>query len=841
MKRQLHASLAICVSLAIAISGCAPTQPYFFFEDGDLSHYVGMATEIEHPDVETASLAEVEFAGQPITISNPEFTELWELELQDAVRFALENSKVMRSLGGRAASFGAQRSQQDESPETLLVAPQQTPTVYDPAIIESDPNFGVEGALSAFDAQLGSALFWEKNDRPQNINNDQDRDGIPDALEDENPRDGIPDQGLERFGFNRVRRQDLGQFNTTLSKRLATGARVAVAANSIYEFSNSGLRELPSDWNQNFELQVSQPLLQGGGLFYNRIAGPFDPFNGAGSPQVDGVLIARIRTDISLADFEAGVRNLVSDVEQAYWDLYFAYRNLEARKIGRDSSLRLWRAIHELAKEGAAQGTAADEAQAQEQYHNFEVEVQGAWSDLLRAESRLRFMIGVSPTDGRLIVPITEPTVARVEFDWNEIHAESLVRSVELRQQRWRIKQSELELMAAKNLLLPRLDLVARHRFLGLGDDLINSDGRGYTASNIDTLADTDAFSTLTDGNFQESQIGFQFNMPFGFRREMAGVRNSQLNVARQRSLLREQELALSYQLTESVRVLDTAYTLMEENLSRVVAAKTAVDAYETLFRFGAGEATVILQNLLNAQRSLVDATTALYRAQSDYNRNIAQVHLRKGSLLEYNGVYLAEGPWPAKAYFDAHRRARARDAAYYLDYGFDRPDVISQGPVDQHGGGRMHHGEILEGEIWSNGAPLSPQGEPTPAGPPPDQNDNTPEELPTPPGPATMKPLRNSIRLSAVPSTPARQTVHASESEQPKRIDRTFDWNLERPATAKSDSSVIKAAAKVPEDGVTTIRLTAGSEPVSDQETQHGETPPQKRTSTSGWKKAKQ
>jgi len=55
-------------------------------------------------------------------------------------------------------------------------------------------------------------------------------------------------------------------------------------------------------------------------------------------PNFRGVLLARINADISLADFEAGVRNLVSDTEQSYWELYFAYRNLEARKAGRDSA-----------------------------------------------------------------------------------------------------------------------------------------------------------------------------------------------------------------------------------------------------------------------------------------------------------------------------------------------------------------------------------------------------------------------------------------------------------------------------------------------------------------------
>ena len=69
-------------------------------------------------------------------------------------------------------------------------------------------------------------------------------------------------------------------------------------------------------------------------------------------------------------------------------------------------------------------------------------------------------------------------------------------------------------------------------------------------------------------------------------------------------------------------------------------------------------------------QRRRADAESAYYRAIVDYNRSIAQLHFRKGSLLEYNGVFLAEGPWPGKAYFDSYRRARQRDASLFLDYG---------------------------------------------------------------------------------------------------------------------------------------------------------------------------
>jgi hypothetical protein len=59
-------------------------------------------------------------------------------------------------------------------------------------------------------------------------------------------------------------------------------------------------------------------------------------------------------------------------------------------------------------------------------------------------------------------------------------------------------------------------------------------------------------------------------------------------------------------------------------------------------------------------------------------------VHYQKGSLLDYDGVYMAEGPWPGKAYFDAMRQARKRDAGLYMNYGYTRPNVVSRGPVPQ-------------------------------------------------------------------------------------------------------------------------------------------------------------
>jgi hypothetical protein len=277
------------------------------------------------------------------------------------------------------------------------------------------------------------------------------------------------------------------------------------------------------------------------------------------------------------------------------------------------------------------------------------------------------------------------------------------MRSVELRQQKWRIKQRELELMASKNLLLPRLDATARYRFLGLGDDWWSNNGRDYNGQG-NTLPGTDAVSGIMQGDFQESEVGLQAQMDLGFRRALTTVRQQQLFLARERSVLQDQELELSHQLTESVRVLDTNYTLVQTIFNRRLAAERQVRSVQAAYDNG----TATFDLLLDAQRRQADAESAYYRALADYNRSIAQVHYRKGSLLEYNNVLLAEGPWPGKAYFDAKRRARERDAGHYIDYGYTRPSVFSRGPVEQH----QHPGQIIDGSVITPGPNYDQQHE---------------------------------------------------------------------------------------------------------------------------------
>jgi hypothetical protein len=132
---------------------------------------------------------------------------------------------------------------------------------------------------------------------------------------------------------------------------------------------------------------------------------------------------------------------------------------------------------------------------------------------------------------------------------------------------------------------------------------------------------------------------------------------------------------------------------------------------------------------------------------------------------LEYNGVYLAEGPWPGKAYFDAQRRAQARSAAKYLDYGISYPKVVSRGPVTQF------PGDARDASASDKAPPLptlqSDKDEIAPAPAGQDNQQTTPQSVPkTAPPQSIPRPLDRLTDVMDVPAGRSPQVIPAPGSD---------------------------------------------------------------------------
>jgi outer membrane protein TolC len=658
----------------MAMPGCTLRrhQPEFEF-DPQLAHLHEFATKIEYPDVNSHSFDDVAATPAPWTIDSKQVPTYWEMTLNEAVRTALEHSQVLRDLGG-----------------LVLESPDRMTSVYDYGITATDPRFGIEGALAAFDASFEASTFFEKNDRALN--------------------------NVFFGGGTRIFAQDLHRYQMELNKTSATGANFAARKIIDYDFNNAPGNDMPNrPWTVQLEAEFRQPLLQGAGVGFNRIAGP-----NAVPGSMNGVLLARINSDITLSEFEIGVRNLVSDVETAYWELYFAYRDLDAKVAARDRALETWRQINTLRETGRRGGEPEEEAAAREQYFRLEEEVQNALSgrtqDRFRittlrgqggvqvAERRLRLLMGIDVNDGRLIRPADEPTMARVIFEWDEILIESLSRREEIRRQKWQVQRRELELVASRNFLLPRLDAVGRYRWRGLGHNLIDDDRQPVRFDN--------AFQDLTTGDFQEWQLGIEMTMPVGFRRGHAAVRQAELQVARERAMLEQIERDIAHDLSAAVAEVDRAYATSQSNYNRRGAAREYLAALEARYqRADQREQVQLLDLLLDAQRRLADAESAYFRSLLEYSLAIKAVHYQKGSLLEFNQVYLSEGLWPGKAYVDAAIRERNKHRAPPLTgLLLNCPPLVSRGEYEQELAPGDYVEPLPEEEIQQ---PPQPQAEP--------------------------------------------------------------------------------------------------------------------------------
>jgi outer membrane protein TolC len=611
-RTQLHLWNWTVRAIAIAIlTGCSQQQP--FVDSGR------EAEDFDRDLLKQVSYQE-EVDGLPpgaVVVEPPPFAldtdsatiEYWDITLDQAIQTALSNSTVMRDLGAR-----------------IIQAPELTPTIYSPSLQATDPRFGPEAALSAFDAQLNSRAFFEKNDRVLN--------------------------NTFLGGGTNFFRQDLWRIENEITKYAATGTQFSLRHYIEDDFNNSPSNIFGSRgqinthaWTWNSEAEIRQPLLQGAGVEFNRIAGP-DAVPGV----YNGVLIARVNTEISAADFQLALRDFLSNVENAYWDLVYAYRDLEVRKNVRDRSLQTWQRLQGLQRQELVELDKV--AQAAEQYYRFSQDVETALSGRLVdgtrdfngstggtfqgiggiyvAERRLRLMMGVPINDGRLIRPVTEPVMANVVMNWDQLATSSLAQRTELLQQRLRIRRRSLELRASENFVKPDLDVVGRYRRRGFGDNLYDP--------HFVTITPPQAVDAGTD----EWQIGMELNMPIGLRQGHVAVANAQLALSREHAVLEEMERQVLYDLSNAVAEKTRLFQLVQTAYNR---RSSALQQYTVLSSPAVQESTrgVDYDLLLDSERRLAEADADYYRAVVGYAVALKNVYLEAGSLMQYCNVHFRD------------------------------------------------------------------------------------------------------------------------------------------------------------------------------------------------------
>ena len=594
--------------------------------------------------------------ARPRTTEFPEADEIWHMTLQEAIRIGLDNSEVVRviSLGAQGIPVGGFEPTPLNTGAGAGVSSSlgagTLSSVYDPAIQETQ----IATALAVFDANFTTSILWGHNSSP--VNNSLSA--------------GVVNTGAR---YPLVFNQDNATFQSTLQKRAATGAVLQLQHNVAYLYSNSPANVFPSAYTVNTQLSITQPLLGGtaanpSGLEANRA----------------NIVIARLNADASVWNFKAAVMAHVRSVEQQYWALSQQQISLWSR----ETAVRLGEEIlrRERAELEVGRATTADVAEAEQQLENFRLNLVTATSDVVTTERQLRNILGLPPADNRRIVPDTAPTEARLEPDWETSVAQMLAFQPDIVQQQLLVRLTELQLLLARNQLLPQLNLNALYQFNGLGSKLDGaeavSSGAGLNVINpITSLQNRNAGLNTQPQNvkdFNQWQVGLTFSMPIGFRAPLANTRQAQYQLLRQRAFLQQIVHQTTHSLSRFFIEVDANYKLFRTAQRLRSAAQLRLEAQRAFYE----EGRITIDRLLDAVSQYANAIAQEAQYKTSYNTSIAALEEAKGTLLSYDNIAVAEGPSPRKAYLQA-RDQRAGHGQFHVPLdGSYRPQPINGPPL---------------------------------------------------------------------------------------------------------------------------------------------------------------
>jgi len=411
--------------------------------------------------------------------------------------------------------------------------------------------------------------------------------------------------------------ENIGTFSTGIQQQLENGGTISFGYTSTIDKVNDvitpGSVKPNPFWENELALQFNQPLLQGFGNDVNRAR----------------IVISRNQQKISLLDFRKQLEMTLDNIEKDYWQICEGEREVQI-----DEAL-LNETVHTA--DILLNRIGQDVTRVQLSQANASVETRRA--TLIRARAHVRDLSDdlkrqmndpeLPISGGTLILPADQPIEQPLNFDKDDQIRSGLENRFELGQQQFRIDSAGQQVLVAKNLLQPQLNVVGSVGFDGLGEDFGQAFGR---------QSEFDHFN----GTF-----GLQLSIPIGNRAARA---------AYERARLQQEQAEMSYratieQVTEDVsqalREVNTTWDELVQNRKATFAQNDVLMALNQREEGGEALTPTFVQLKLDTQERLADARRDENTAVANYNIAIYKLEEAKGTLLRYNNVIMEEDKLP--------------------------------------------------------------------------------------------------------------------------------------------------------------------------------------------------
>jgi outer membrane protein TolC len=409
--------------------------------------------------------------------------------------------------------------------------------------------------------------------------------------------------------------------------------------------SNTNVRLNPQ-YPSAFSLTYSQPLLRGLSFDNNR-------------RQIE---IAKRNLSLSDAQFRQRAIDVISQVEQAYWDLAFALRNLQVQI----DAVKQARTQVESNQRLVAQGVLApiDIVAAQTQVTTFEQSVYSAQESVTTAENTLKTLILADRAEAlwrRAITPVTPVSLEAPRVPLEQAVTAALTNRLDLAQLRTSADINNVNVRYFRDLTRPQLDLVGTYSGAGLAGTLVapattttnsaltNRVNELSTIAGLDPLPSatpapiapnlvggyTQSLANLFEQKYPTARVGVRLSLPLRNRTAEANLGSSLAQGRRIDDQIRQAQQLIEADVRNSLQAVRSA----EARLASAAASRSSAEQqYASEQRqLRAGTSTVFL--VLQRQTELLAARGRELQAQTDLNKAVSALNRATGSTLQANNV----------------------------------------------------------------------------------------------------------------------------------------------------------------------------------------------------------
>jgi outer membrane protein TolC len=375
--------------------------------------------------------------------------------------------------------------------------------------------------------------------------------------------------------------------------------------------------------------------------------------------------IAKKNLSLTDAQFRQRAIDVISQVEQAYWDLVFSLRNLQVQIDAVKQARLQLESNQRLVSKGVL--APIDVVAAQTQITTFEQSVYTAQEGVTRAENTLKTLMlpdRTSPLWAQALTPITPVSLEAPRVPLEQATTAAIRNRPELAQLKTNADINNIDVRYFREQTKPQVDLVGTYTTVGLAGTLVqaNQNATNNTSvltarvnelsalAGLDPLPTTTTTSTvapnlvggytqslqnLIDQSYPTMRVGVRISLPLRNRTAEANLGAALAQGNRIKDTLAQAEQIIEADVRNTLQAVRSA----EARLASAAAARSSAEQqYESEQRqFRAGTTTVYL--VLQRQTDLLAARARELQAQTDLNKSIAQFQRATGSTLEANHV----------------------------------------------------------------------------------------------------------------------------------------------------------------------------------------------------------